>query len=302
MKAAIIRNYGGPDELVISDLPDPVLGPDEVLLQVAAASINPVDLMERAGATKDYRPISFPGVLGWDVAGTVLAMGDDVTGFAIGDKVLAWAYHTYAELCVVKARLLVKVSDGLDLADAAALPLVTLTGAQLVATGAKVQPGQSVLVSGAVGGVGRSAVFMAKKRGAHVIAGVTKSQADEAASLGADAVLALDDPDALAGLASVDIVANTVRGATATLLLGKVKAGGVFASVTGVPDGADAHASLRVVAFVSKQDRAMLAELTMAVRDGLLSIPIGLRLPLAQAAAGHAAVAKGGIGKVLLLP
>ena len=301
MKAVIIRQYGGPEELVLADMPDPVPKAGEVLVQVAAASINPIDLMERAGATHSYKPVLFPGVLGWDVSGTIMATGDDVTDFAVGDRVLAWAYHTYAERCVVKASLLVKLPEGLNLIDAAALPLVTLTGAQLVAVGATVRPGQSVLVSGAVGGVGRAAVYMAKQLGAHVVAGVTQSQLGEAASLAADAVVALDDPGAVAGFAPVDVVANTVRGATATALLGMVKPGGLFASVTGAPEGADAYPSISVVAFVSKQDSAMLANLAVAVRDGALSVPIGLRLPLAQAAEGHAAVAKGGIGKVLLL-
>ena len=210
MKAAVIYEFGGPEVLKYADYPDPVVGAGEVLVRVAAASINPVDTFERAG--RDWGPIQFPVVLGWDVAGIVLALGPGVTGFSIGDRVLAWADHTYAELCAVKAELLAKVPEGLDPVAAAALPLVTTTGNQLISVAAEAKAGQRVLVSGAFGGVGRSAVFSAKDRGARVIAGVLKHQLEAAKNLGAHEVLALDDESALNRLAPVDVVANAVRG------------------------------------------------------------------------------------------
>src|SRR5215471_18607529 len=98
MKAIVIHRYGGPEVLKLEDYTDPVAATGEVLVRVAAASINPVDTFERAGLTKDYKPVKFPGVLGWDLAGTVVAVGPGAEAFSIGDKVLAWAYHTYAEL------------------------------------------------------------------------------------------------------------------------------------------------------------------------------------------------------------
>ena len=302
MKAVVVHEYGGPEVLVYEDYPDPIAGAGEVLVRVDAASINPVDTMERAGMTKSYKPIDFPGVLGWDLAGTILALGPGVEGFAVGDKVLGWAYHTYAELCVVKAELLAPVPEGLDLVEAAALPLVTITGSQLVSVGSGIKAGQTILVSGAVGGVGRSAVFTAKDQGAVVIAGVQTKQKEAAESLGADQIVALDDEDAMNALAAVDAVANTVRGKTVGMLLGKVKPGGVFASATGLPENAEDYPSVRVVAFVSKQDTKTLLYMAQAVRDGKLLIPIDRKLPLREAAAGQAAVEKGGIGKVLLLP
>jgi NADPH:quinone reductase-like Zn-dependent oxidoreductase len=301
MKAVIINEYGGPDVLKFGDYPDPVAGAGEVLIQVAAASINPVDTLERTGATKDWRPIKFPGVLGWDISGTILKVGPGVEGFVVGDKVFAWAYHTYAALCVVKAVLLAKVPDSLDLAETAALPLVTVTGSQLISAGSGLKAGQRVLVSGAFGGVGRSAIFTAKDLGAFVIAGVRKKQMEEAKALGADQVVALDDENAMNALEPVDVVANTVRGKTAEQLLSQVKQGGVFASATGAPQSAKDYPSVRVVPFVSKQDAKTLSYMAKAVADGKLSIPIGLRLPLKDAAEGHRAIEKGGIGKVLLL-
>jgi NADPH:quinone reductase-like Zn-dependent oxidoreductase len=173
MKAIVVHEYGGPEVLKFEEYPDPVPGPGEVLVRVAAASVNPIDYKRRAGLTKDFYPIQFPGLIGVDVAGTVVKIGPGVEGFSVGDQVFAMADNTYAELCVVNAAVLAKIPKGLDLIQAAALPLVTTTGNQLLAaTGIKA--GQTVMVIGAVGNVGRSAVFTAKERGATVIAGVLK--------------------------------------------------------------------------------------------------------------------------------
>jgi len=302
MKAAVIHEYGGPEVLKYEDYPDPTLHPGEVLVRVAAAGVNPIDTLVRSGQAKARDPVQFPGVLGWDVSGTVEKLGAGVEGLSIGDQVLAWADHTYAELCAVKAELLARVPKGMNLVDAAALPLVTMTGSQLILVAADVKEGQTVLVSGAAGSVGRSAVFAAKDRGAVVVAGVLKKQLDGAKNLGADRTVALDDPAAFADLQPVDIVANTVRGKTAEDLMGKVKSGGTFASVTGAPANAAKYPQVRTVAFVSKQDTKNLEYTVEAVQAGKLTIPIGSRLPLRDTAEAHAAFAKGSAGKILLLP
>ena len=302
MKAIIIRQFGGPEVLEFADIPAPEVGAGEALVRVAAASVNPIDIMERAGLTKDFNPIKLPYVPGWDLSGTVVRVGPGVDGVSVGDKVLAWVSHTYAELCAVKAELLVKVPDGLDLVEASALPLVTTTGAELIVVAAGVKAGQGVLVSGAFGGVGRSAVFAARERGARVIAGVLKKQLSGAANLGADQVMALDDEAAMKALAAVDVVANAVRGQTAEQLIGKVKAGGVFASVTGPPANANEYPAVKVVPFVSRQDARTLHQMAEAVAAGKLAIPIDRTLPLKDAAEGHALVGQGGTGKVLLAP
>src|SRR5579862_6691 len=283
MKASVIHEYGGPEVLRYEDYPDPVFQSGDVLVRVAAAGVNPVDALERSGGTKEWRPVQFPGVLGWDLSGTIERLGTGVDGFSVGDQVLAWAYHTYAELCAVKADLLAKVPRGMNLIDAAALPLVTMTGSQLIYAGADVKPGQTVLVSGAAGGVGRSAVFAAKDRSAVVIAGVLMKQLEAAKNLSADRVVALDDAAALTDLQPVDVVANTVRGKTAEDLMAKVKPGGTFASVTGAPANAAKYPEVRTVAFVSKQDTKNLEYTAKAVRAGKLTIPIGSRLSLRNA-------------------
>ncbi|MGB6986525.1 MAG: NADP-dependent oxidoreductase [Candidatus Aquilonibacter sp.] len=287
MKAAVIHHYGGPEELKYENMPDPVAGPGEVLVKVAAAGINPIDIILRRGG-----PLQFPAILGWDVSGTVVKLGDGVGGLAVGEKVAARADHTYAELVTAKADLFVKVPDGLDLVDAAALPLVTVTGSELISEVACVKAGNVVLVSGAIGAVGRSAVYTAKNIGARVIAGVEKRQLDGAKHIGADEVLALDDEAAFAAFPQVDIVANTLRGATAAELMQKVKSGGTFASATGEPSNAKDFPSVKVVAFHSKPDGEMLFLLMEAVRDKKLTIPIDRRMPLRDAAAAQAALEK----------
>ncbi len=300
MKAIVVHQYGGPEVLKFEEYPDPVPGPGEVLVRVAASSVNPIDYKRRAGLTKDFYPLKFPGLIGVDISGTVVKIGPGVEDFSVGDQVFAMADNTYAELCVVKAAVLAKVPKGLDLIQAAALPLVTTTGNQLVsATG--VNAGQTVLVVGAAGNVGRSAVFTAKARGAIVIAGILKRQMDEVKTVGADQVVATDDDTAIVNLPPVDAVADTVGGRTADKLIAKVKPGGVFATVLAPPQSAAYYPSVKVVHVFSKFDRKTLEFMAEAVRDGKLVIPISQKLPLSEAAQAQAAAEKGGIGKILLV-
>ncbi len=300
MKAIVVHQYGGPEVLKFEEYPDPVAGAGEVLVRVAAASVNPIDYKRRAGFTKDFYPLHFPGLIGVDMSGTVVKVGPGVETFTEGDRVFAMADNTYAELCVVKADVLADIPEGLDLIQAAALPLVTTTGNQLLSA-TEIKAGQTVMVVGAVGNVGRSAVFTAKDRGAIAIAGVLKRQMDEAKTVGADQVVATDDDAAIANLPPVDAVADAVGGKTAEKLLAKVKPGGVFATVLEAPQNAAKYPSVKVAHVFSKFDRNTLQLMAEAVRDGKLVIPISLKFPLSKAAEAQAAAEKGGIGKVLLL-
>jgi len=302
MKAIVVHQYGGPEVLKFEDYPDPVPVPGEVLVRVAATSVNPIDYKRRAGLTKDFYPLNFPGLIGVDIAGTVVKLGPGVEDFSVGDRVFAMADNTYAELCVVKAAVLAKVPAGLDLIQAAALPLVTTTGNQLMAaTGIKA--GQTVLVVGAAGNVGRSAVFTARARGATVIAGVLKRQMqmDDTKTVGADQIVATDDDTAIANLAPLDAVADTVGGRTAEKMIARVKPAGVYASVVEAPQNAAKYPSVKVVHVFSKFDRKTLEFMAEAVRDGKLVIPISQKLPLSEAAEAQAAAEKGATGKILLV-
>lgn len=300
MKAIVVHQYGGPEVLKWEDYPDPVPGAGEVLVRVAASSVNPIDYKRRAGLTKDFYPMTFPGLIGVDLSGTVVRTGPGVEGFSAGDQVFAMADNTYAQLCVVKADVLAKVPKGLDLIQAAALPLVTITGNQLFsATGVKA--GQTVLVAGAAGNVGRSAVFTGKSHGATVIAGVLKRQIDDVKSVGADRAIATNDDTAIANLAPLDAVADTVGGRTGEKLIARVKPGGVYASVVVAPANAAQYPAVRVVHVFSHFDRKTLEFMAEAVRDGKLVIPISMKLPLSEAAEAQATAEKGSVGKILLV-
>jgi NADPH:quinone reductase-like Zn-dependent oxidoreductase len=246
--------------------------------------------------------LSFPAILGRDVSGVVRSVGANVTHFKPGDRVLAFTNATYAELVAVDESAATHLPDGVDLRDAAAIPLIALTGDQLVRYAVNAQNGQTVLVTGALGSVGRAAVHTAKKIGAQVIAGVRSNQLDDASSLGVSAVLAIDDDEAIEKFILVDAIADTVGGEVAAKLLAKIKPGGSFGYASTMPESAAAqHPSVKITRVFAKPDPSKVREFADDVRDGKFVLPIGRRLPLGDAAEAHALAEKGGIGKVLLL-
>ncbi len=266
MKAIVVHAYGSPDQLRFEDAPDPAPKPGELLLRVQASSVNPVDWMLRSGVIRGFMPIPFPYILGVDVVGTVAALGDGVSGFAIGDQVMAAAGHAYAELCAVDAKLVTRVPEGLDVATAAAVPLVTLAGHELAIRGAKAAAGQTVLVTGALGGVGRSAVFAALEKGATVIAGVRGRRLDEARKLpGVAAAVALDDDAAIAALPALDAVADAVGHEVAAKVIGKVKAGGRFGCFPGAREAVRGQTHLEVTEIIGQPDAALTRHYAEAV-------------------------------------
>jgi NADPH:quinone reductase-like Zn-dependent oxidoreductase len=301
MKAVVIRKYGGPEELKFEDFPDPVLAPGEVLVKTYATSINPFDIKIRSGAVKDSVPLEFPAVLGLDVSGTVTSVGAGVKSFTVGDKVFAQAMKCYATLCAVKADELAKVPAGMDLAPAAAIPTVTNTGAQLADLAHSNGRKATVLVLGAVGNVGRSAVYRLKEHSAKVVAGVLKKQASDAKKTGADFVVALDDDKEIDGLPTLDAIADTISGPNAAKVVRKLKSGGIFASVLAPPPNASERPDMVVKTMFVKNDAKMLVEMARAVQSGELLIPMGKSFAFKDAGAAHAAAEAGSPGKILLL-
>src|ERR1700690_1476992 len=301
MKAALLTGYGGVDKLELRDVPEPKVGPTDIKVRVAGASINPVDWKLRSGAMKAWRPLEFPAILGRDASGTVVEIGSGVATFKPGARVLGLVQSGYAELVVAAVDAWAEVPAKLDLVDAGALPLVLLTGAQLVEEGLNPRAKDVVLVTGALGSVGRVAVFAAKARGATVWAGVRRTQRAEAAKLAADGVVVLDDEGELAKLPSLDSVADTVGGETTQKILGRVKSGGTIGSVLGEPAGAKDRGFV-VRAVLAHPDAKRLADLVQAVAQGKLVIPIARRFPLAEVRAAHQLAEKGPGGKVVLTP
>src|SRR5471030_1736058 len=227
MRAVVLHEYGGPEKMKFEDnVSEPQIGGGTVLIVAAAASVNPIDWKMRLGMRQKDFALSFPAILCRDVSGVVRALGANVKHFKPGYRVLALSNATYAELVAVDDSDVTHLPDGVDLADAAAIPLIALTGDQLVRLATNVQKGQVVLVTGALGSVGRAAVHVAKKIGAQVIAGVRGKDLDDARSLGVSSVLAIDDAEAIERLRLVDAIADTVGGEVAAKLIPKIRQGG----------------------------------------------------------------------------
>ncbi|MBX3260527.1 MAG: NADP-dependent oxidoreductase [Labilithrix sp.] len=190
---------GGTEQLRIEEIDPPRPGPGELLIDVAAAAVTPADIKFRSGVFKDMMPLSLPFVLGADFAGTVRAVGEGVHGSRVGEKVMGMVSvlrgGAYAEQMVVGAGEAAPVPDGLDLADAAALPMGVLTGDDLIERGLNVRAGERVMVTGAAGSVGRAAVYSAAERGAQVLA-VVRSKPQPPIS-GASTPLVLQERGAL---------------------------------------------------------------------------------------------------------
>lgn len=299
MKAVQIHAYGDVDQLRYEEVPTPEPGKSEVLVKVIATSVNPIDWKIRSGAAKDRMPVTFPYIPGRDVAGEVTVLGNDVTDLRPGQKVMGFVNSTYAEYLVAKASALALVPEGLAPETAGALPLVLVTGAQLVEIGVEPKAGATVLITGAVGSVGRTAVHVAKQHGARVIAGVRANQKEEAAGLGAERVVAIDDDREISSLPELDAIGDTVGGEVITKLLPKLKKGGRLGSVLNNPPKPE---GIEVVHFMAQPNATRLRQLAEDVHKGLLSIPISRKFRLSEVQEAQKFAEKGANGKVILLP
>ena len=299
MRAAVLTRYGDVEGLEVRDIDEPRAAAGEVKVRIAASSLNALDLKLITGALKDWFPLRLPAILGFDASGEVVEMGPGASGFQVGDLVFGQIRHGLAEYATAPVGVLARIPPGLSPVDAAALPVVALTGAQLVEEAINPKPGARLLVTGAVGSVGRVAVYLARARGARVIAGVRSRQLGEAVALGADEVVALDDAAAVERLPALDAIADTVGGETVARLLPKLAPGGVLGTVLGAPRGAKGEVTVR--AIESHPDPRRLVELAEEVVRGKLVIPIAGRFPLAQVREAFQRAGQGA-GKVLLTP
>ncbi len=299
MNAVVLTGYGDVEKLELRELPAPRVGPGELSVRVSGASINPVDWKLRRGDMRGAMPIELPVILGRDASGEVIEVGPGARDFAIGARVMGYVQSAYAERVVAKAESWAVVPPAIDMIDAAAIPLVGLTGSQLI-DAVDPAPGHTVLVTGAVGSVGRVAVFTARARGARVWAGVRRTQKHDAAELGVDHIVALDEDLEVDALPQLDAIADTVGGETMQRLLPHVRRGGTIGSVLGKPPGAEER-GLVVRAIFARPDPLRLAELGRAIAARRLVLPIARRFPLAQVRAAHQFAERSAGGKVILV-
>jgi NADPH:quinone reductase-like Zn-dependent oxidoreductase len=306
MRAVIQNSVGGPDVLVIADQPNPTPKHGEVLVRVKGAGINPVDGAVRGG----YYPLlgEPPFILGWDISGTVEALGADVTGLKVGDAVFGMPHFprqaaAYAELAVTPANEIALKPAGIDHIHAAALPLAGLTAWQGLVRHGGLKHGQRVLIHAAAGGVGHLAVQIAKARGAYVIATASPEKLDFVRALGADEVIDYTKGDFTDKARDIDLVLEPIGGDHAQRSLKVLKAGGVLVSLLNVSDATKAEASarsIRVERMSVVPDREGLVELGKLIDAKKLAIHVARSFPLEEAGHAHAFLATRPIGKVVL--
>ncbi|MGA9527054.1 MAG: NADP-dependent oxidoreductase [Terriglobales bacterium] len=302
MKAVLLYEYGDPSQLRYEETDVPKFGDNEVLVKVRATSINPIDWKLRSGAAKNRMPLTFPAILGRDLSGEVAEAGRNVQGFPNGMRVMALTNRTYAEYTVATSDALAPIPEALSFEQAAALPLVTTTGCQLIERAVKPKAGQTVLVTGALGGVGRAAVHVAHKHGALVLAGVRAMEKEEAAKLAVDGVVAIDSEEDIGQLHDLDAIADTVGGQTIQRLLKTLRKGGVLGSVLGQPEGADKY-NIHVEAFMAQSDAPRLSQLADDAARREFSIPIDRTMKLQEIQEAHRLAEKGGLhGKLVVVP
>ncbi|MEU7103138.1 NADP-dependent oxidoreductase [Streptomyces longwoodensis] len=311
MKAVRFHEYGDPDVLVHEDVEQPVPGPGQVRVRVAATSFNPVDGNIRAGFMQGPIPVVLPHTPGIDLAGTVDALGEGVEGLAVGDDVVGFlpmdGPGAAAEYALAPAEVLTPAPKSVSLADAAALPLVGLTAHQALFEHGGLAAGQRVLVNGAGGAVGGYAVQLAKNAGAHVIATASPRSGDAVRSAGADEVVDHTTTGLTAAVSEpVDLALNLapVDPAELAALLTLVKPGGVLVNTTvWMPAPSDEERDVRGIDLFVRSDAGRLAELVASVDRGELRVDVAERVPLAELPALHARAAEGAVhGKVVVVP
>lgn len=239
MKAFVVTHYG-PDGLEEADVPTPAVGPHDVLVDVRAASINPLDKMVRDGEFKQLIKYKRPFILGHDVAGVVTQVGSGVRGFDVGDEVYArprdLRIGTFAETIAIDAADVALKPVSLSFEEAAAVPLVALAAWQALVDVASVQPGQKVLVHAGAGGLGSTVIQVAKHLGAQVATTARTDDVDKVRALGADEVIDFTQQDFADVLSGYDVVLDSLGPASVEKSLTVLKRGGLAISVVGPPD------------------------------------------------------------------
>ncbi|MGW1067680.1 NADP-dependent oxidoreductase [Streptomyces aureus] len=285
---------GGPEVLKEITLERPSPRPNEILVRVRAAGVNPTDWKHRATGGFLGEP---PFVLGWDVSGVVEATGIGVAAFRPGDEVFGmlpypFGHGSHAEYATGPARAFTRKPAGIDHVQAAALPLVSLTAWQALTEQAGVRPGQRVLIHAAAGGVGHVAVQIAKSLGAHVIGTASAGKHDFLRSIGVDEPVDYTSVDFAEAVRDVDVVLDTIGGETGLRSLRVLRPGGVVVSI--LPVGSDAfyeeagRLGVRAVRMLVDADRTGMEAVADLVEKGALRATVARTFPLADAAEAHA--------------
>jgi NADPH:quinone reductase-like Zn-dependent oxidoreductase len=311
MKAVRFHEYGDPDVLHYEDVDEPIPGTGQVRMRVAATTFNGVDGNIRAGFMQGPMPLTLPHIPGLDVAGTIDALGEDVSDLNVGDQVIGFLPFVVdgasAEYVLAPAESLAPAPTSIPLADAAALPLVGLTAYQALSEHAELKAGQRILISGAGGAVGGYAVQLAKAAGAYVIATGSPRSSKRLTAAGADEVIDHTTTEVTTAVAEpVDVLLNLapITPDQFTALAALVRDSGVVVSTTvWMPAPADEKRGVRAIDLYVRSDAKQLSELVARVNRGELHVDVAERALLTDLASVHARAAAGTLsGKVIVLP
>ncbi|POX47135.1 NADPH:quinone reductase [Streptomyces sp. Ru71] len=293
MRAVSQDVLGGPEVLKVIELPRPAPRPNQVLVRVRAAGVNPTDWKHRALGAFLGRP---PFVLGWDVSGVVEAVGIGVARFRPGDEVFGmlpypYGHGSHAEYVTGPARAFALKPAGIDHVQAGALPLVSLTAWQALVETAGLRPGQRVLIHAAAGGVGHVAVQIAKELGAYVIGTASAGKHDFLRSIGVDEPLDYRERDVTEAVKDVDVVLDTLGGETSVRSLRVLRPGGIVVSI--LPVGSDdfhqeaERLGVRAVRMLVDASHSGMRKIAELAEAGKLRAEIAATFPLAEAAEAH---------------
>ena len=312
MQAFVMTGYGGPDKTEMRDMLIPKAGPGEVVIMVRAAGLNPVDYKIREGELRPVLRFSMPQIMGNELAGTVEALGEGVTGFALGDRVFARVpkdrMGALAQVAAVPAKDCAKMPDGLSFEHAAAVPLAGLTALQALRDELDLRPGQHVFISAGAGGVGSFAIPIAKWLGAEVTTTASSRGRELVERLGADRVVDYENERFEDVLSDVDAAFDLIGGETLERTFGIVKEGGKVVSIAGTPEpetarkDLDGGLGLRALFWIASfklraqaarhgvdyrfllmhPDGAELAELAGLIEDGTIDPVVDRTFPFSE--------------------
>ncbi len=287
MKAVVIEQYGGKDQLHDKEMDAPSPGANQVVVESYATSINPIDWKLREGYLKEMLPFNFPIILGWDIAGVIKKVGNGVEGFKEGDRVFArpatTANGTYAEEVLVDDHLLAHIPENISYDEAASVPLVGLTAWQCLIDFADIQKGEKVLIHAGSGGVGSFAIQLAKYKGAYVATTASGKNEEYLKSLGADRVINYREQDFSKELEEYDVVLDTMGGEIQDKSFDVLHGDGRLVSIVGEPDKEKAkEKGIRSGNVWLEPNGKQLQEIASLMESGHIKATIGHRFPFGE--------------------
>lgn len=290
MKAAQLTHYGETDNIVINEIPQPEASVDKVLVQVKAAGVNPFDWKVQLGYMKDFIPLQLPVTLGGDLAGVVVKVGANVTGFTEGDEVygqanaVAGESGAFAEFALTSPTSLAQKPTILSFTEAGAIPLTGVSAVQALYDHIGLTNGQKILIHGGAGGIGTMAIQIAKHLGAHVVTTVSTNDMDYVKGLGADEVIDYKSQKFEEVVKDIDAVFDTVGGETNKRSYQVLKKGGKLVSmVERLDEQLQNQYQIAYTFQATKVNPERLTKLSQLIDNGVITIHIEKTFPLDEA-------------------